>query len=125
MCSRPYRPLGLPIYVARAPRLHSRRYLAALPSISAIPFLVGPTDLYALSSLSAVALREGGSPITDHRFLTSFFLLFLLFSALQSLNGIRGAAETFKITNCDLEFLNLIRCLESQNHSSPSSRLTE
>src|SRR6266850_2106334 len=26
MCSRSYRPLGLPIYVARAPRLHSRSY---------------------------------------------------------------------------------------------------
>jgi len=26
MCSRPYRPFGLPIYVARAPRLHSRSY---------------------------------------------------------------------------------------------------
>src|SRR5262245_24576298 len=30
MCSRPYRPFGLPIYVARARRLHSRSYPSSL-----------------------------------------------------------------------------------------------
>src|SRR6266576_3011706 len=39
MCSRPFRPVGLPIYVARLPRLHSLvATLATLPSISEISF---------------------------------------------------------------------------------------
>ena len=39
MCSRPFRPVGLPIYVARPPRLHSLvATLATLPSISEISF---------------------------------------------------------------------------------------
>src|ERR1044072_6558589 len=40
MCSRRSRALGLPIYVARLPRLHSLvATLATLPSILEIPFL--------------------------------------------------------------------------------------
>jgi hypothetical protein len=40
MRSRPFRPVGLPIYVARVPRLHSLvATLATLPGISEIPFL--------------------------------------------------------------------------------------
>jgi hypothetical protein len=50
MCSRPYRPFGLPIYVARAPRLHSRSYPRHFTFYVADPS--APVETHSLPSLA-------------------------------------------------------------------------
>src|SRR5205807_832723 len=58
MCSRAFRPFGLPIYVARVPRLHSRSYPRQVYVDHSHCLVLAPATLAALPSTRAIETRS-------------------------------------------------------------------